>query len=139
MTLLPVRRVEADVAIVGSGFAGSMTALALRQLGRSVVLLDRSRHPRFAIGESSTPLAGLLIEELSDRYALPRLRPFSKWGTWQATYPEIGCGLKRGFSFFRHRPGRPFDDGPEHHSQLLVAASPNDTISDTHWYRPDFD
>ena len=77
------QRIDADVAIVGSGFAGSLTALALRQRGRRVVLLERGRHPRFAIGESSTPLANLLLEELADRYDLPRIRAFSKWGTWQ--------------------------------------------------------
>jgi tetracycline 7-halogenase / FADH2 O2-dependent halogenase len=78
VTLAPVLRVEADVALIGSGFAGSLMALALRRQGRSVVLLERGRHPRFAIGESSTPLANLLIEELADRYSLPRLRPLSK-------------------------------------------------------------
>ncbi len=139
MTLIPVHRIDADVAIVGSGFAGTMLALVLRQRGMRVALLDRARHPRFAIGESSTPLAGLLIEEIADRYDLPQLRPFSKWGTWQAAYPLVACGLKRGFSFFRHDPGRPFADDATHARQLLVAASPNDAIADTHWYRPDFD
>jgi FADH2 O2-dependent halogenase len=81
----------------------------------------------------------LLIEELADRYDLPRLRPFSKWGTWRAAYPHVACGLKRGFSFFRHEPGQRFADDAAHARQLLVAASPNDAIADTHWYRPDFD
>lgn len=139
MTAIPVHTVDADVAVVGSGFAGALTALILRRQGKSVALLERGRHPRFAIGESSTPLANLLIEEIADRWSLPRLRPFSKWGTWQAAYPEIGCGLKRGFSFVRHDHGRPFADDASHARQLLVAASPNDTIADTHWYRPDFD
>ena len=139
MTLLPVRRIDADVAIIGSGFAGSILALVLRQRGRRVALIDRGTHPRFAIGESSTPLAGLLLEELADRYELPRLRPFSKWGTWQAQYPEVACGLKRGFSFFQHRAGEPFIDDHSHAQQLLVAASPHDGIADTHWYRPDVD
>jgi tetracycline 7-halogenase / FADH2 O2-dependent halogenase len=139
VTLVPVLRVEADVAIIGSGFAGSLMALALRRQGRSVVLLERGRHPRFAIGESSTPLANLLLEELADRYDLPRIRPLSKWGTWQGTYPQLACGLKRGFSFFRHERGQPFTDGPEHARQLLVAASPHDGVADTHWYRPQFD
>jgi FADH2 O2-dependent halogenase len=124
--------VNAEVAVVGSGFGGSLTALALRRRGRSVVLLERGRHPRFAIGESSTPLANLLLEELADRYDLPRIRPLSKWGTWQRSYPEVACGRKRGFSFFAHgeqEAARP----------LLVAASPHDEIADTHWYRPDVD
>jgi tetracycline 7-halogenase / FADH2 O2-dependent halogenase len=139
MTTPASDRVDADVAIVGSGFGGALTALLLRQLGRSVVLLERGRHPRFAIGESSTPLANLLIEELADRYGLPRVRAFSKWGTWRREHPDVACGLKRGFSFFRHEPGQPFTDGPDHARQLLVAASPHDEIADTHWYRPDFD
>jgi FADH2 O2-dependent halogenase len=131
--------IDCDVAIVGSGFGGALTALALRKLGRSVALLERGRHPRFAIGESTTPLANLLLEELADRYGLPRLRPFSKWGTWRRTHPEVACGLKRGFTFFRHDEGRTFADGSDHARQLLVAASPHDEIADTHWYRPDFD
>jgi FADH2 O2-dependent halogenase len=130
---------NADVAIIGSGFAGALTALCLRSLGRSVVMVERDRHPRFAIGESSTPLANLLIEELADRYSLPRIRVFSKWGPWQRSRPDVAGGLKRGFTFYFHRPGEPFGDDREHARQLLVAASPHDEIGDTHWYRPDFD
>jgi FADH2 O2-dependent halogenase len=129
----------ADIAIVGSGFAGSLLAMIARRLGRSVVLLEKSKHPRFAIGESSTPLANLLLEELASRYDLPRLLPLCKWGSWQRAYPEIGCGLKRGFTFLQHEFGRPFETDAGRSRQLLVAASPHDGISDTHWYRPDFD
>jgi FADH2 O2-dependent halogenase len=50
-----------DIAVIGSGFAGSLTAIIARRLGRSVVLIERGKHPRFAIGESSTPLANLLL------------------------------------------------------------------------------
>jgi FADH2 O2-dependent halogenase len=139
MTLLPSRHIDADVAIVGSGFAGSLTALCLRQRGRRVVLLERGRHPRFAIGESSTPLANLLLEELADRYELPQIRVFSKWGTWQRERPDVAGGLKRGFSFFFQRPGEAFHDSPSHERQMLVAASPRDEVADTHWYRADFD
>jgi FADH2 O2-dependent halogenase len=131
--------VDADVAIVGSGFGGSLAALALRRRGRSVVLLERGRHPRFAIGESSTPLANLLLEEMADRYDLPRLRPFSKWGPWQRAYPDVACGKKRGFSFFGHGLTAGGNDAFDHPQPLLVAASPHDEIADTHWYRPDVD
>ena len=66
-----------DIAIVGSGFGGSLMAMIARRLGRSVILLERGRHPRFVIGESSTPLANLLLEELARRYDLPRLLPLA--------------------------------------------------------------
>jgi FADH2 O2-dependent halogenase len=139
MNLSPVLTVDADVAVVGSGFAGSLIALALCKRNRRVVLIERGRHPRFVIGESSTPLANLLIEELCDRFDLPRIRAFSKWGTWQRTHPDVGVGLKRGFTFYFHRLDEAFEDDARHERQLLVAASPHDDIADTHWYRPDFD
>ncbi|MEP7306911.1 MAG: FAD-dependent oxidoreductase [Acidobacteriota bacterium] len=130
---------DVDVAIVGSGFAGALTALALRRRGMRVALLERGCHPRFAIGESSTPLANLLIEHIADRYDLPRIRAFSKWGTWQRERPDVAAGLKRGFTFWFHRAGERFSDNRDHSRQLVVAASPHDDIGDTHWYRPDFD
>ena len=139
MTLTPSIRIDTDVAIIGSGFGGSLTALALRARGQRVALIERGRHPRFAIGESSTPLANLLIEELAARYDLPQVRPFCKWGSWQRLRPDVACGLKRGFTFLFHQPGQEFADTDEHQRQLLVAASPHDAIADTHWYRPQFD
>ena len=132
-------RLDADVAVLGAGFSGALTALALRRRGRSVVLIERGRHPRFAIGESSTPLANLLLEKLSATYDLPRLAPLAQWGTWRRAYPSLPVGLKRGFSFFQHAFGEPFDDDDTHERQLLVAASPHDEVADTHWYRPAFD
>jgi FADH2 O2-dependent halogenase len=128
-----------DIAVIGSGFAGSLFAMIARRQGRSVILLERGRHPRTVIGESSTPLSNLLLEELANRYDLPGVRPLAKWGSWRAHYPHMPCGLKRGFSFFHHDLRHP---GPSHitsENHLLVAASPHDAIADTHWYRADFD
>ena len=101
------RSIDVDIAIVGSGFAGALCALALRQRGRRVALVERGRHPRFAIGESTTPLTNLLLEELADRYDLPQVRSFSKWGTWQRMHHDVACGLKRGFTFLFHQHGEP--------------------------------
>jgi flavin-dependent dehydrogenase len=44
-----------DVAVVGGGPAGSTAAATLCRLGRSVVLLEKTPHPRFHIGESLLP------------------------------------------------------------------------------------
>jgi FADH2 O2-dependent halogenase len=128
-----------DIAVIGSGFGGSIAAMIARRLGRSVVLLERGKHPRFAIGESSTPLANLLLEELARRYELPRLLPLVKWGSWQREHPEIACGLKRGFTFYHHRFDEAWEPRPDRGNELLVGASPHDAIADTHWYRADFD
>ncbi len=133
-----------DIAVVGSGFAGSLLAMIARQLGRSVVLVEKGAHPRVVIGESSTPLANLLLEELCERYELAALRPLAKWGSWQRAHPELACGLKRGFTFHHHVLDGAYSGGAysfdrERRDQLLVAASPHDEIADTHWYRADFD
>src|SRR5204862_3487147 len=128
-----------DIAVIGSGFAGSLIAMIARKQGRSVILLEKGKHPRFAIGESSTPLANLILDELCERYGLDAVRPLTKWGTWQQSQSALACGLKRGFTFFRHDYGKPFTDDELHQRQLLVGASPNDAVADTHWFRADFD
>jgi FADH2 O2-dependent halogenase len=130
---------EADIAVIGGGFGGALMAMVARRLGRSVVMIERGRHPRFAIGESSTPLANLFFQQIVEEYRLPQLLSFRRWGEWQRDHPEIGCGIKRGFSFFHHRIGQVFSDDMQRRNQLLVAASPRNEVADTHWYRPDFD
>ena len=136
---MTMSRETCDVVILGAGFAGSLLALMARRSGLDVVLLERGRHPRFAIGESSTPLANLKLESLAATYDLPWLKPLAKYGPWKRAYPQIPCGLKRGFSFFHHAPGSPFVPTEKHDNELLVAANPDAEHGDTHWYRADFD
>jgi len=126
-----------DVAIVGSGFAGSVLARCLRRYGKRVVLLEKDRHPRFAIGESSTPLAAIALERLAARYDMDDLDSLAAHGRWLASHPEVRRGLKRGFTFYAHKAGEPLS--PEPDSRLLVAASPDDAVSDSHWLRADVD
>jgi tetracycline 7-halogenase / FADH2 O2-dependent halogenase len=128
-----------DIAVVGSGFGGTLLAMIAHRLGRSVILLEKNKHPRFAIGESSTPLSNILLESLATRYNLPSIAPLSKWGSWQQAFPDEACGLKRGFTFYHHVLGAPYLSDSDHQSQLLVAASPHDRIADTHWYRAEVD
>ena len=128
-----------DVVVFGSGFGGSLIAMIAKRLGYSVLLLERGKHPRFTIGESSTPLANLLLDELISRYNLQSLKPLTKWGTWQQVYPGLPCGLKRGFTFYHHEMNRTSLTEQSKSNELLVAASPRDEIADTHWYRADFD
>jgi len=131
--------VTVDVAIVGSGFAGSILARVLRRQGRRVLLLERGRHPRFAIGESTTPLANFALERLARRYDLPDLHHLSTHGRWLEHLPGLRRGLKRGFTFYRHRRGEPYRNSADNDARLLVAASPDDRIADTHWLREDVD
>jgi len=130
---------DVDLAIVGSGFGGSILAAIACRLGKSVVLLERGAHPRFAIGESTSPLTNLLIESLSERYDLPGLFPLATWGAWKQTYPEIRTGLKRGFTYFAQKAGDAARIGADGSGRLMVAASPADPCADTHWFRADVD
>jgi len=127
-----------EVAIIGSGFAGSLMARVLAVLGYDVALLERGTHPRFAIGESTTPLANLSLERIARRYSLPDCYRLAAHGRWLEHHPDLRRGLKRGFTFYRHHPdGRP--DAELALERLLVAASPNDAVADTHWLRADVD
>ncbi len=128
-----------DVAIVGSGFAGSILARLLNRRGVRVLLLERGRHPRFALGESTTPLANFALERLARRYDLPDLYQLSTHGRWMASLPHLRRGLKRGFTFYRHRRDEPYRNSADNDARLLVAASPDDHIADTHWLRQDVD
>ncbi len=131
--------VDVELAIVGSGFGGSILAMIARQLGLRVALIERGTHPRFAIGESASPLAGAIIEQLAARYDLPRLTPLATYGAWCRAYPGVQRGLKRGFTYFKHEAGARYAPAADRSNQLLVAASPSDEVSDTHWLRADVD
>ena len=124
-----------EIAVIGSGFAGSIMARVLTRLRRDVVLLERGSHPRFALGESSTPLANLSLERLARRYDMPDCHRLATHGRWLEHHPDVRRGLKRGFTFYRHHPGEKLQPN----ERLLVAASPDDRIADTHWLRADVD
>lgn len=130
---------EVDIAIIGSGFGGALLSMVARKLGLSVLLIERGQHPRFAIGESTSPLTNLLIEQIAERYDLPRLLPIASFGSWRRAYPNIVCGLKRGFTYYAHEAGQSHRKNEDHSTQLQVAANPNDELADTHWLRADVD
>jgi flavin-dependent dehydrogenase len=55
---------QVDVIVIGGGPAGSTAAALLAEAGHSVVLLEKSRHPRFHVGESLLPATLPLLERL---------------------------------------------------------------------------
>lgn len=128
-----------DFLIIGSGFGGSILALCLAQSGFEVCLVEKGSHPRFAIGESSTPIADIILRDLSERYQLPFLKELSRYGEWQKHHPAVVCGLKRGFSYYPHSRGMEFESDRSHNNELLIAASTDDENSDTNWLRSDVD
>lgn len=139
-----------DCTIIGSGFSGSLLAWALARNGCKVALIDKRAHPRFTIGESSTPIADLLLEKIvSDFGNVVRgqvepnpkhpISSLSRYGLWKRDYPHLTCGKKRGFSYFQHFENKEYADTSDHQHSMLVTASASDFLADTHWLRSDVD
>ena len=59
-----IERRECDVLVIGGGPAGTTVAPMLVEKGYRVVLLEKSRHPRFHIGESLLPANLPLFERM---------------------------------------------------------------------------
>ena len=130
---------QRNILVIGGGFSGSLLAAILQKHGSTVTLIDRSTHPRFAIGESSTPTASFILKTLIQRYSMPELKPLTRYGLWNTQLPDVGVGLKRGFSYFFHAPGATPRTTTCHANELLVAANHSRAMADTHWYRQDVD
>lgn len=75
---------EWDVVIIGGGPAGSTAATTLATAGRKVLVLEKSKFPRFHIGESLLPYNRALFDEL---------------GVWEKI-SAAGFVVKRGAQFW---------------------------------------
>jgi flavin-dependent dehydrogenase len=94
---------DADVIVVGGGPAGNTVAAFLAQRGRRVVLLEKSRHPRFHIGESLLPMNVPILERLGVLGEVERLgvRKLA------ADFPAANDRGFNAFDFSRSLPGSP--------------------------------
>ncbi len=79
-----------DVAVIGGGPAGSTAANLLAAAGRSVVVLEREKFPRFHIGESLLPYSMPTLERLGLKDAMES-RFLQKHGAELAT----ACGERQ--------------------------------------------
>ena len=53
------RDLDCDVIVIGGGPAGTTAATELARRGHKVQLFEKSRHPRFHIGESLLPMVAV--------------------------------------------------------------------------------
>ena len=95
---------ETDVVILGSGLAGSTTALCLVRQGLRVVLLEKGTHPRFALGESTTTPSSLWLKVIAERFNAPELHNIT---TGEAIRRHVAptSGVKSNFGFLYHEKG----------------------------------
>lgn len=120
-----------DVAILGTGMAGTILGSILAKRGVSVVLIDSRTHPRFTIGESTIPHTSLLLSILAQRYGVAELDHLA--------YPDriaqhicTSCGIKRSFGFAYQREGKAYDN----REGLQFGTSSKD---ENHLFRQDID
>ena len=56
--------ISCDVVIVGAGPSGSSAAAVLAEKGHKVILIERSRFPRYHVGESLLPFNRKILKRL---------------------------------------------------------------------------
>ena len=89
-----------DVAIIGSGIAGSTLGAILARHGLKVIIFEAKSHPRFAIGESMILETSEMLRSMAEIYSVPELAYFSS----ENYFSHIGTshGVKRHFSYLYH-------------------------------------
>lgn len=94
---------DRHVVIAGAGLSGAVAALCLRRAGIDVTLLEKSRAPRWKIGETLPPEANRLVDALGLRPWFDdgrHLRSFGVVSAWGGASPVAtdfifnphGCG-----------------------------------------------
>jgi tetracycline 7-halogenase / FADH2 O2-dependent halogenase len=123
-----------DVMILGSGLGGAMLAAILAKGGLSVLMLEAEVHPRFTIGEATTPDTNFRFKLLGLKYDVPEITYLS---TFHDLRDNVGptSGVKRAFSFLYHREGE--EQNPVESHQYPTLAPPMGP--DCHFFRQDTD
>ena len=122
-----------DVAIIGSGMAGSALGAILARQGQRVAVFEAKTHPRFAIGESLILETSEMMRTLAHFYDVPELAYFST----ENFLPFAGTthGIKRHFGFLHHQADQPHN--PQHTLQAIIPKEPHG--HELHLYRQDTD
>ncbi len=126
-------RVNYDVTILGSGMASTTLALLLVRAGLSVGIIDKTQHPRFAIGESTVAQTSIMMKIMAHRFNVPELLQL---GSANAIRENVStsCGVKRNFGFVYHAP-----DGTQQMDQANQVAPTSGNDSESHLFRQDVD
>lgn len=95
-----------DVVVVGTGMAGGVAALLLSKLGYRTLMVEKGTHPRFALGESSTPVMSKKLRHMGKVYGIPEFEDLSSYDRIMASKSPFLCGPKELFQYFLHEPNQ---------------------------------
>lgn len=116
-----------DVAIIGSGLGGSITGMLLAKLGYRVLLIEKGTHPRFALGESSTPVMSKKIRFMGHKYGIPELVELSSYDRIMGNERPLTCGPKELFHYFYHDLGQTDAKSNGEYREIIVQTPDIDT------------
>lgn len=122
-----------DCVVIGSGIAGSMSALCMARCGIQTLVVEEKSHPRFAIGESTVPTTSFGFYHLAETYRVPELRDISHY----LGLKRAGCTAwpKQSFHFNVHQEGKKLPTGDE----TMLVTLPLPIGPDVHMLRADAD
>ena len=123
-----------DVIIAGTGIYGTSMACILAKAGLDVLLIERGRHPRFALGEALLPQSAIWPFIIGERFGIPEIGHLSH-ADRIVDHITPSCGLKHSIGFAHHTEGQPVDPGRLH--QLVPPHLP--FYSESHLYREEVD
>lgn len=116
-----------DVVIIGSGVSGSVASIILGKLGYSTLLIEKGRHPRFAIGESSTPVMSKKIRHLGQVYDIPEFIELSSYDRIMEGERPVRCAPKELFHYYIHKDNETNILGAGRYPEILVQTPDVDT------------
>jgi tetracycline 7-halogenase / FADH2 O2-dependent halogenase len=123
-----------DVIVLGSGIGGATLSCILARHGLTVLMIDSGSHPRFAVGEATTPDTSFRMKVVAHKYQVPEIENLSTFYLLR-DHVSAACGVKRAFSFLYHREGQA--QNPKESHQYPTLAAPMGP--DCHFFRQDTD
>jgi len=126
---------KSDVVIIGSNLGGSLLANILAKNNLSVVMVDPCPHPKFTIGEATTPDTSCYFKIVGEKYGVPEISNLSNFHDLSSKVSR-NCGVKRSFSFLYHREGHNHSPSESHQFP-----GPDNKVlgPDCHFFRQDTD
>lgn len=102
-----------DVAIIGTGIGGTALAAILARHNFRVLMIEKSSHPRFAIGEAVLPKTALLMRIIGDYYDIPEIAAFGNVDSIQKHVVK-SCGVKRINGYLYHKENQKQNPAESH-------------------------